>query len=85
MIPPRSGPAATASPTVEPQIAIAPARSGPVYSAPISASAVANSAAPPTPWSARAMSSVRTFQAAPHRNEATLKTTTPPAKTSLRP
>ena len=85
MIPPRSGPAATASPTVEPHMAIAPARSGPVYSAPISASAVANSAAPPTPWSARAMSSDNTFHATPHRNEATLKMTTPPAKTSLRP
>ena len=85
MMPPNSGPAATAKPTVDPQIAIACRRAGPSYSAPIKASAVANRAAPPMPCSARAMSSVATFQAIPHRNDATVKTTMPPANTSLRP
>ena len=46
MIPPTSGPEATATPIVAPQTAIAPPMSGPPYSAPISASAVAKSAAP---------------------------------------
>ena len=76
-MPPSSGPAATAKPTVEPQTAIARPRSAPWYSAPISASAVANSAAPPTPCSARAASSAATFQAIPHRNDAALNTPTP--------
>src|SRR5262245_57831254 len=84
-MPPTSGPAATARPTVEPQMAIAPARSGPRYSAPINASAVANSAAPPTPCSARAASSVATFVASPQSSEAALKTTTPTTNTSRRP
>ena len=85
MIPPSSGPAATASPIVEPQAAIAFPRSGPWYSAPISARAVANSAAPPTPCSARAASSVATFGAMPQRNDASVKIDTPTAKSSRRP
>jgi len=64
-MPPTSGPDATASPTVEPQIAIARARARPSYSAPMSASAVANRAAPPVPCSARATSSEAMFQATP--------------------
>ena len=85
MIPPASGPDATAMPIVAPQIAIAPARSRPWYSAPISASAVAKSAAPPTPCSARAMSSEAMFHATPQSSEATLKSATPIAKISRRP
>ena len=85
MMPPSSGPAATAKPTVAPQIAIAFIRAGPSYSAPIKASAVAKSAAPPIPWIARAMSSAATFQAIPHNNDATLKSTIPAANTSLLP
>ena len=49
--PPTSGPIATAPPTVAPQIPNAVARSGPSNSWAISASVVANIAAPPTPWS----------------------------------
>ena len=85
MIPPKSGPAATAKPTVEPQIAIAFIRAGPWYSAPISASAVANSAAPPIPWMARAISRTAMFHAIPQRNDAVVKSTIPDANTSLRP
>ena len=85
MMPPSSGPAATANPIVEPQAAIALPRSGPSYSAPINASAVANSAAPPTPCRARAASSVATFGATPHRNEATVKIETPTANRRRRP
>ena len=84
-IPPSNGPAATASPMVEPQIAIALPRARPLYSAPIRASAVANKAAPPIPCSARATSSDAMFQAMPQRNEAMLKTMMPPVKTSRRP
>jgi len=47
--------------------------------------AVANSAAPPTPWSARATSSVAMFGATPHRNDATVKIETPTAKSNRRP
>ena len=52
--PPTSAPSATAIPTVAPQAAIALPRSGPWNSWPISASPVANIAAPPRPCSARA-------------------------------
>ena len=50
--PPISGPIATAPPTVAPQMPNAVARSGPWNSCAISASVVANIAAPPTPCSA---------------------------------
>ena len=60
-------------------------RSAPSYSAPIRASAVANSAAPPTPCKARARSSAAIFQAIPHRHEAAVNTTIPTEKTALRP
>ena len=85
MIPPTSGPEATATPIVAPQAAIAPPRSAPLYSAPISASAVANSAAPPTPCSPRAMSSTAMFQATPQRSDESVKATTPTMNISLRP
>ncbi len=85
MIPPSSGPAATAKPTVEPQTAIAVIRAGPWYSAPISASAVAKRAAPPTPCRARAMSSVATFQAMPHRKDDPVNSTIPDGEHTLAP
>ena len=84
-IPPISGPDATATPIVAPQTAIAPPMSGPPYSAPISASAVAKSAAPPTPCTARAMSSTAMFQARPQSSDERVKTTTPTPKSSRRP
>jgi hypothetical protein len=55
--PPTSGPIATAAPVVAPQIPNAVARSRPSNSCAISASDVANIAAPPMPWRPRAMSS----------------------------
>ena len=85
MIPPTSGPDATAAPIVAPQIAIAPPISGPRYSAPISASAVAKSAAPPTPCTARATSSTAMFQARPQSSDESVKTTTPTMNRSRRP
>ena len=51
-MPPTSGPIATASPIVAPQMPNAVPRSFPRNSCEISASAVANIAAPPIPWSA---------------------------------
>ena len=84
-IPPTSGPEATAAPIVARQSAIAPPRSGPRYSWPISASAVAKRAAPPTPWIARATSRATMFQARPQSSDAPVKTTTPTMKRSLRP
>ena len=84
-IPPTSGPEATAAPIVAPQIAIAPPRSGPRYSWPISARAVAKRAAPPTPCTARAMSRTTMFQASPQSSEALVKTSTPTMNRSRRP
>ena len=85
MMPPASGPDATAGTDRRAPDRDRPARSGPRYSAPISASAVANSAAPPTPWSARATSSEAMFHASPQSSEATLKRTTPITKTQPAP
>ena len=84
-IPPTSGPDATAAPIVAPQIATAPPISGPRYSAPISASAVAKRAAPPIPCTARAMSSTVMLQARPQSSDESVKTTTPTMKRSRRP
>ena len=80
-----SGPQATAAPTVAPQMASAPNRSGPRYSWPMSASAVAKSAAPPMPCSARATSRAVVLHARPQSSEAKVKSTTPVMKTSRRP
>jgi hypothetical protein len=84
-MPPTSGPEATAAPTVAPQTAIAPKRSAPRYSYPISASAVANSAAPPTPCKPLATSSAVMFQARPQSSEALVNTTTPNMNRRRRP
>ena len=80
-----SGPEATAAPTVAPQTASAPKRSEPRYSWPMSANAVAKSALPPIPCSARATSSVAMFQASPQRSEEHVKSRTPAMKTRRRP
>jgi len=80
-----SGPEATAAPTVAPQTASAPKRSAPRYSWPIRASAVAKSAAPPIPCSARATSSVAMFHARPQSSEDSVKSRTPAMKTRRRP
>ncbi len=83
--PPTSGPMATAPPTVAPQTPIALARSLPSNSCAISASEVANIAAPPTPWRARKkLSTVGSFES-PHNSEARVKTPNPIEKIRLRP
>jgi hypothetical protein len=51
----------------------------------MSASEVANIAAPPTPCSARARLSRVASPEMPHNSEATVKTAKPTEKTSLRP
>jgi hypothetical protein len=63
------------------QAAIAVARSEPENSWPISASAVANIAAPPIPWAARAMISNGALGASPHNEDAAVKITTPQLNT----
>ena len=83
--PPASGPMATAIPTVEPHTAIAVPRSGPRNSCAMSARPVANIAAPPKPWTARARSSIVGVVARPQTKEASENTVTPTAKTRLRP
>src|SRR4051794_33395191 len=83
--PPTRGPTATAAPTVEPQAAIAVPNSRPRNSCAMSASEVANMAAPPTPWRPRARLSRVELVARPHRSEATVKTRTPSWNMRLRP
>jgi hypothetical protein len=83
--PPTSGPIATAPPTVAPQIPNAVARSGPLNSCAIRASVVANIAAPPTPWTARATLRLVGELASPQASEATVKMAKPAAKTRRRP
>ena len=83
--PPSTGPTATATPTVEPQNAIAVPRACPEKSCAIRARAVVNIAAPPTPWNARARSSWSPLCASPQRSDASVKTATPATKMRLRP
>ena len=83
--PPTSGPIATAPPIVAPQTPNAVARSLPWNSCPISASEVANIAAPPTPCSPRARLSRVGSPAIPQRNEAKVKIPKPIEKTRRRP
>ena len=83
--PPTSGPTATATPTVAPHAAIALPRSRPSNSWPMSASPVANIAAPPMPWSARAAIRSAGSRAAPHATEAKMNTPRPTTNTVFRP
>ena len=83
--PPTSGPIATASPIVAPQIPNAVPRSRPWNSCERIASETENIAAPPTPWRPRARLRKRGVVAEPQRAEARVKTTTPAMKTRLRP
>jgi hypothetical protein len=85
MTPPTSGPIATAPPTVAPQTPKAVARSLPWNSWPISASEVANMAAPPMPCRPRARLSRVGSPAIPQRNEAKVKMPKPIVKTRRRP
>ncbi len=83
--PPSSGPIATAPPTVAPQIPIALARSRPSNSWAIRASAVANIAAAPAPWTPRATLSMVGSLANPQPNEASVNSAKPKLKTRRRP
>ena len=83
--PPTSGPIATAAPVVAPQIPNAVPRSGPWKACAMSASDVANIAAPPTPCRPRARFSNVGVPAAAHRTDAAVKSTRPAVKTRRRP
>ena len=83
--PPTSGPIATAPPIVAPQTPNAVARSAPWNSCPISASEVANIAAPPTPCRPRARLSRVGSPEMPQRKEAKVKIPKPIEKTRRRP
>ena len=83
--PPSSGPIATEPPTVAPQIPIAFARSRPSNSCAISASAVANMAAAPAPWTPRAKLSTVASPEMPQANEAMVKSAKPKLNTRRRP
>ena len=84
-MPPTSGPIATASPIVAPQIPNAVPRSLPWNSCEMSASAVANIVAPPIPWRPRAMIRKSGSFATPQAAEAIVNRTIPITKTRLRP
>ena len=75
--PPTSGPTATAPPIVAPQAAIAVPRSGPWNSWAISASEVANIAAPPMPWRPRARCRKVALVASPQSRDASVNSPTP--------
>ena len=83
--PPRTGPIATATPVVAPKAPNATPRSRPVNALDSSASAVANIAAPPMPWPARAIERKWIVGARPHRNEPTVNSTVPITNTRRRP
>ena len=83
--PPTSGPTATATPTVAPQMPSAVLRSVGANSWAIRASTVPNIAAPPIPCSPRASSRASGLPANPASSEAVVKAASPPVKTSLRP
>ena len=76
---------ATAPPIVAPQIPNAVPRSRPVNAPAMRASEVANIAAPPAPWSARARLSTHGVPDSAHSSDATVNTTIPPANTLRRP
>ena len=83
--PPTSGPTATAPPIVAPQAAIAVPRSGPWNSWAISASEVANIAAPPMPCSPRARCRKVALVASPQSSDASVNSPTPITNSRRRP
>ncbi len=83
--PPTSGPIATAPPIVAPQTPNAVARSRPVKAWARIASEVANSIAPPIPWTARASVSIVGVVARPQASDAPENRTRPITKTRRRP
>ena len=83
--PPTSGPTATAPPIVAPQAAIAVPRWGPWNSWAISASEVANIAAPPTPCRPRARCRKVALVASPQSSDASVNSPTPVTNRRRRP
>ena len=83
--PPSTGPMAVAMPVVAPKMPKAVPRSRPRKALASRARPVANTAAPPMPWKARARVSCSTVWAAPHAVDPTVKTTSPMTKTRRRP
>jgi hypothetical protein len=83
--PPSTGPTATAMPVIAPNTPNATPRSSPRKASASNASDVANMAAPPTPWPARASDRNTGLCATPHSSEPVVKTAIPAAKTILRP
>ena len=85
MIPPTTGPTATAAPVTAPNTPKAVPRSLPWKASAISASAVANIIAPPVPWTARARLSISGVVDRPQTAEAIVNTNRPAMNTRLRP
>src|SRR6202453_6706 len=85
MMPPSTGPTATAAPVTAPNTPNAVPRSLPWKACAISASEVANIIAPPVPWTARARFSISGEVDRPHTAEAPENTTRPARNTRLRP
>ena len=83
--PPRTGPTATATPVTAPKTPKAAPRSRPRNESAMSASAVANMIAPPTPWKARARAKKVASDATPHSSDPVVNTPIPTAKISRRP
>ena len=84
-MPPSTGPIATATPVVAPNAPKATPRSLPVYVVPRIASEVANIAAPPMPWPARAIARNSMLGARPQSSEPIVKSAVPITKTLRRP
>ena len=85
MIPPTTGPTATAAPVTAPNTPKAIPRSRPWKAWAISASEVANIIAPPTPCTARATLSISGESESPQTAEEQVNTTRPAVNTSRRP
>ena len=83
--PPSTGPMATATPVVAPKAPKATPRSRPWNAEAMRASAVANIAAPPMPWKARAICRKRTSWAAPQAMEPTMNSPVPITNSNRRP
>jgi hypothetical protein len=85
MMPPTSGPTATAAPVTAPNTPNAIPRSRPWKAWAIKASDVAYMSAPPVPWSPRARLSIRALEESPHTAEAPVNTIRPITNSRRRP
>ena len=84
--PPTIRPMTDPMPVIAAKIAVAALRAGPFGNVvAISARAVGDAIAAPTPCSSRAVTRVVSFHASPHRTEAMVNSATPTMKVRLRP